>query len=149
MSSWSGYYSILDPFVLKSQYISIKFAFIRDMAWFLTPIPLPSAFLTAICLQIWPNFYLPQCILSIFPVGAHQFIANILALKNVDIFSYINDQFALWNRYCVKVQMQDRKCPDPIVYIEQQVFWHHYYSEHTLVWHCMRRESIPCFVCCK
>ena len=36
-----------------------------------------------------------QCILSIFPAGANQFYANILALLNVNVFLHINDQFAL------------------------------------------------------
>ena len=40
------------------------------------------------------NLHWP-CILSIFPAGAHQFYVNILVLKNVNLFPYINNQFAL------------------------------------------------------
>ena len=38
------------------------------------------------------------CMLSIFPAGANQSYANILVLKNVSLFLYIKDQFALLNK---------------------------------------------------
>jgi hypothetical protein len=45
------------------------------------------------CRSLWG----PARILSIFPAGMHQFYANILAFVNINLFLYINDQFALTN----------------------------------------------------